>query len=202
MISVGRYKQVEPSDKPYGKRVLDKFKMSSKDLTEIVTRDNLSLQRIIGRAIRMQGKDEKIKTEGISRKTLYEIASELGVEEKYVEIAMEEERKGGYDIDKEDNLFDLEKILNLKNKTESINSKKRRVHRALIKILKQAKRFKPKLYTPEEIEDIYDKHGIIVDGNRLIKKRFDYSKVSSYLFLEIIDENGNKKYKFHNNFWD
>lgn len=167
-------------------------KVMEKPLNEIITKDKMSLERIITKAYELQNKKiENERKEGISRKTLYEIASEVGIKEEYIEKAIQSVKK-----DDKENIFYLAQKLGLKDKIEGANYKTKRVNLALLNILKKAKKFKRKSYNAQEIEEIYQEKGISIDIKKLIKEGFDCPS-NDYLFSEEVDNKGNKTYLLH-----
>jgi hypothetical protein len=100
----------------------------------------------------------------------------------------------------QESVFSLAEALNLEDRFEEIEDKNKRVQEALLGILKKAKRGKEKIYSQEEINKIYRNAGIDLDVKRVIAQGFHtsirfFGGNSYYNFLEVRDNQGNKKYK-------
>jgi len=165
--------------------------MSNKELTEIVASDK-SVERIINRAIELDA-----QSLGVTRETVYEIASEIDVSEKSVEKAIEESKLSDYDFVK------FAHLLNLKDRNELIGDKRVRVVKSLFKILKRAKRFRPIVFTLDEIDALYRERGIEVNPLIWINSKYFQDSVNHH-FVKVYDNQYNVRYKLEKfvHFWD
>ncbi len=101
------------------------------------------------------------------------------------------------DIYDDRDISTLAKILNLKEKEEDFSSKRRKVHRILVDLIKHAGKFSQRdTYSQEEIEAIYKKRGIDLDTRQIIEKGFVCSG-SVYNFGSTADDKGNLRYKLY-----
>ena len=187
--------------------------MSSNNLTEIVIKDEPTLSAIIGTALKLQSVDEAKKdyAEGVevldkmgivgTRKEipygmLCQISSKLGIKKEYIDQTIEPLDLGILSF-RDNEVLKWIRRLNLRNSEDQIYEKAGRIHGHLCRMLKRAKRFKPKIYTSKEIEEIYGREGIIVNGDDIVKSVFKYKWYLEYEIEERIDNDGNKRYRLH-----
>ena len=184
-----------------------------KGLAEIVITNQDSLKIVISDALELQAKEEAKKDyskaigelrnsgirmeDGISREIVYSIAKALGVSKENAEQALRP-------LDLKRDVLKLSKKLRLKNSFGSFECQRYMVNRELARILINERKFRfYKIYSPQEIESIFNKKGIRLNISQLISEGLqidsigDGQKCEGYYFLSMIDSEGNEKYRLY-----